>query len=211
MAYKRKSPMPEIEGGTNQSTYAQGDLLYASAANTLSKLALGTESYILTAGATIPEWSVNTSAGKLLQTVYSQSSTAVACTGTINTTTPVYTSGTQILSVTITPTSASNYLLFTYKIAPLSTGTGANTNVQAIIVVDSSSVIATEVCSASNSDDTIVMGGTVIIQAPSTSALTYLLRGGPGTGACCATMTTPSSNHPAATRYNFLSVQEISL
>ncbi len=31
--------LPEGSGGTNQSTYAQGDLLYASAANTLSKLA----------------------------------------------------------------------------------------------------------------------------------------------------------------------------
>ena len=30
--------LPEANGGTNQSTYAQGDLLYASAANTLAKL-----------------------------------------------------------------------------------------------------------------------------------------------------------------------------
>lgn len=34
--------LPEANGGTNQSTYAQGDLLYASAANTLSKLAKNT-------------------------------------------------------------------------------------------------------------------------------------------------------------------------
>ena len=31
----------ETYGGTNQSTYTQGDILYASASNTLSKLALG--------------------------------------------------------------------------------------------------------------------------------------------------------------------------
>lgn len=31
--------LPEANGGTNQSTYTQGDILYASAANTLSKLA----------------------------------------------------------------------------------------------------------------------------------------------------------------------------
>lgn len=31
--------LPEARGGTNQSTYATGDMLYASAANTLSKLA----------------------------------------------------------------------------------------------------------------------------------------------------------------------------
>jgi hypothetical protein len=36
--------LAETRGGTNQSTYAQGDLLYASAANTLSKLAKNTSS-----------------------------------------------------------------------------------------------------------------------------------------------------------------------
>jgi len=35
-------------GGTGQSTYTTGDLLYSSASNTLSKLALGTANYILT-------------------------------------------------------------------------------------------------------------------------------------------------------------------
>lgn len=34
--------LPEGNGGTNQSTYTQGDILYASAANTLSKLAKNT-------------------------------------------------------------------------------------------------------------------------------------------------------------------------
>lgn len=34
--------LPEANGGTNQSTYAAGDILYASAANTLSKLAIST-------------------------------------------------------------------------------------------------------------------------------------------------------------------------
>lgn len=48
----------EAYGGTNQTTYTQGDLLYASAANTLSKLAKGTALQVLrmNAGATIPEW-----------------------------------------------------------------------------------------------------------------------------------------------------------
>ena len=43
-------------GGTAQSTYAQGDLLYASAANTLSKLAKGTSGQFLKIGATVPAW-----------------------------------------------------------------------------------------------------------------------------------------------------------
>lgn len=48
-------------GGTAQSTYAQGDLLYASAANTLAKLPIGISTYILTSNGTIPGWSVPSS------------------------------------------------------------------------------------------------------------------------------------------------------
>ena len=38
-------PLGPTQGGTGQSTYATGDLLYASAANTLSKLAIGNTNY----------------------------------------------------------------------------------------------------------------------------------------------------------------------
>jgi len=50
--------LPNANGGTNQSTYAQGDILYASATNTLSKLSKGAASQVLTmnVGATLPEW-----------------------------------------------------------------------------------------------------------------------------------------------------------
>ena len=46
----------ETQGGTNQTTYTTGDILYASGANTLTKLAAGTEDYVLTMGASIPAW-----------------------------------------------------------------------------------------------------------------------------------------------------------
>lgn len=46
----------EAKGGTNQTTYAQGDILYASAANTLSKLAIGTSGKVLGSNGTIPGW-----------------------------------------------------------------------------------------------------------------------------------------------------------
>jgi len=48
--------LPEARGGTNQSTYAQGDLLYASAANTLAKLAKGTGGQLLQISSTVPIW-----------------------------------------------------------------------------------------------------------------------------------------------------------
>jgi hypothetical protein len=43
-------------GGTSQSTYTTGDTLYASATNTLSKLAIGTTGYTLTIASGIPTW-----------------------------------------------------------------------------------------------------------------------------------------------------------
>ena len=50
-----------IYGGTAQSTYTQGDFLYASASNTLSKLGIGTVNYILTSTGSIPQWSAPSS------------------------------------------------------------------------------------------------------------------------------------------------------
>ena len=47
-------------GGTNQTTYTKGDILYSSAANTLSKLGIGTANQILTVDATgVPYWAAN--------------------------------------------------------------------------------------------------------------------------------------------------------
>ena len=43
-------------GGTNITTYTTGDILYASATNTLSKLAVGTTGYTLTVASGAPVW-----------------------------------------------------------------------------------------------------------------------------------------------------------
>jgi hypothetical protein len=45
------------QGGTNIASYTIGDTLFASGATTLSKLALGTQGQVLTAGAAGPVWS----------------------------------------------------------------------------------------------------------------------------------------------------------
>jgi len=51
----------ETKGGTNQSTYTTGDILYSSAANTLSKLGIGTSGQVLTVSSSgIPEWAAST-------------------------------------------------------------------------------------------------------------------------------------------------------
>lgn len=51
------APVTAALGGTGSTSYAVGDTLYASGTTTLSKLALGTQGQVLTAGATGPVWS----------------------------------------------------------------------------------------------------------------------------------------------------------
>jgi hypothetical protein len=46
----------ETSGGTNQTTYATGDILYASASNTLAKLPIGSAGQLLTVTAGVPAW-----------------------------------------------------------------------------------------------------------------------------------------------------------
>ena len=48
-------------GGTAQSSYTQGDILYSSATNTLAKLGIGTVNFILTSTGSVPQWVAPTS------------------------------------------------------------------------------------------------------------------------------------------------------
>src|SRR5260221_5755966 len=52
-----------IHGGTAQTTYTTGDILYASAANTLSKLAATSNGFVLTLAAGIPSWAAPATSG----------------------------------------------------------------------------------------------------------------------------------------------------
>ena len=51
-----KPILAEQVGGTNQTSYITGDILYASAANTLSKRAIGSTGQVLTVANGIPSW-----------------------------------------------------------------------------------------------------------------------------------------------------------
>ena len=57
------SVVGEAYGGTGQSTYATGDILYASALNTLSKLPAGTDTHVLTLAAGVPTWAAPSGGG----------------------------------------------------------------------------------------------------------------------------------------------------
>jgi hypothetical protein len=49
-------------GGTGLTTYTAGDLPYYATGTTLSKLAIGSNGYILTSNGTAPTWAANTAA-----------------------------------------------------------------------------------------------------------------------------------------------------
>lgn len=68
----------ETHGGTNQTTYAIGDILYASNANTLSKQAIGTNGQILTVVGGVPAWSSLSSPGITRQIISISSNTTLA-------------------------------------------------------------------------------------------------------------------------------------
>lgn len=48
--------LTQTKGGTGFATYTTGDILYASATNTLSKRAAGTDGYVLTMASGLPTW-----------------------------------------------------------------------------------------------------------------------------------------------------------
>ena len=77
----------ESLGGTNQTTYTTGDLLYASAANTLSKLSAGAVNYVLTSGGAgvAPSWAVRGATGAGGDTVFQENSVVVTTNYTLTT------------------------------------------------------------------------------------------------------------------------------
>jgi len=80
---------PTTAGGTGLTTYTTGDLLYASATNTLSKLAVGTNGYVLTLSGGLPTWAASTggvtsfSAGTTGFTPSTSSTGAITLAGTL--------------------------------------------------------------------------------------------------------------------------------
>jgi hypothetical protein len=82
-----------------------GDTLYATAADTLARLAIGTAGQVLqvNSGATAPEWAAPAGGGKVLQVVQGTTTTMT----TITTTTFADTT----ITATITPTAATSKIL----------------------------------------------------------------------------------------------------
>jgi len=90
-------------GGTNQTSYAKGDLLYASATNTLSKLSISpTDGYVLTANSTsgLPEWRASSGGGGGSFTGGTLTSNLTLAAGTTSLSPITFQSGTNLTTVT---------------------------------------------------------------------------------------------------------------
>lgn len=75
-SWNSSNPVEATKGGTAQSTYAKGDILYASAANTLSKLAVGTNNYILKVSTDVPAWASGVPGNEILLSTQTAATTA---------------------------------------------------------------------------------------------------------------------------------------
>lgn len=102
-------------GGTAQSTYATGDILYASATNTLSKLAASTNGYVLTLASGVPSWAAVSGGGgtytrtTITATAGQTSFTAAYTVGYVE----VYLNGVLLNSADYTATSGTAIVLAT--------------------------------------------------------------------------------------------------
>lgn len=134
-------------GGTNITSYAAGDMIYASGSTTLSKLTIGAANYVLTSSGTVPQYvaqstlSVGTAANATTATTASnvaggaagsivyQSGSGTTTTLTLGTTNYVLTAGASapqyVAQSTITAGAATNLAGGAASQIPYQTGSGA--------------------------------------------------------------------------------------
>ena len=112
-------------GGTGQSSITTGDLLYGSASNTISKLAIGSTGTILRVVAGVPSWGTD----------YTGTVTSVAATVP------------SFLSISGSPITSSGTLAITYSGTALPTANGGTAltsfTANGVLYASSSSVLAT--------------------------------------------------------------------
>jgi len=110
------------QGGTNISSYTTGDILYASASGVLSKLTLGTNGYVLAAGASAPAY-------------VAQSTLSVGSATTATTSTNLaggaanriaYQTGTDTTGFVAAPTTSGDVLTWNGSSIAWSTSAGAS-------------------------------------------------------------------------------------
>jgi len=146
-------------GGTGQSSYTAGDLLYASGATALSKLAAGTATQVLHGGTT-PSWS------------------AVSLTADVSGTLPIASGGTGQTTANaafgaLSPMTANGDLITRVGGAPAALAAGANGQILSIVAgAPTWTSASSESVSFTNSQGgPITVGNVVYVKADGTVAL----------------------------------------
>lgn len=173
------TPIAATNGGTAQSTYTTGDLLYASGTNTLAKRAIGSTGHVLTVSGGVPTWAAPAGGGKVLQVVSATTSTQV----TIATTTYTDTN----ITATITPTSSTSKVLIIIA-AQTYTGltsptTSSYVDAKARIMRDATAILTNglvhQLEGSSSTMSLVTQNSFVYLDSPATtSATTYKLQAG---------------------------------
>lgn len=132
------------KGGTGLTTYASGDILYASAANTLAKLAKGTDGQVLTLTSGLPTWA----AAAVTYTAPTIGSTSIASGSTVTSISGLTlkdTSSTTITANTATTVDTNALAGFTTAkyVVSIKQGTKIRSS-EVIIQTDGTSVDLTE-------------------------------------------------------------------
>jgi hypothetical protein len=142
--------LPETNGGTNQSTYAVGDILYASAANTLSKLTKPTaSSYLAMTSAGVPSWknpkygtfyNTTTETVGIINTAYPLNfdTTDLSNGVTVATTAAVVTGSIALFVLTVTAVTSG-----TLSIGQVISGTGVTVGTRIVAFVSGSGGVGT--------------------------------------------------------------------
>lgn len=192
---------------TTLTTSTAGDIFYASATNTIAKLAKGTALQILrmNSGATAPEWAA--AAGSVVQRV--QTLTGAVATGSTTTpdddTIPQNTEGDQFMSLAITPTSSTNKLQIDV-IASFASSASTNACVALFQDATANALAAQRVGQTAVAARGQTTMFSYFMAAGTTSATTFKVRIGPDSAS-----TTTFNGTAAARRYGGVMASSISI
>lgn len=95
--------LTETRGGTNQTTYTTGDILYASGSNTLAKRTIGSTNDVLTVVGGVPTWQAPSGGSSAFSAL--TTSTNTTATMTVGTGASMTTSGSGTIAATSVPAS----------------------------------------------------------------------------------------------------------
>jgi hypothetical protein len=210
-------------GGTNITTYATGDLIYASATNTLSKLSAGTNGQVLTLSGGVPTWQSTAGTGVTsFQTSLSGLTPSTSTTGAVTlagtlgvdsggtgaTTLTGYVKGTGTSALTASSTIPTSDLTGTLAVANGGTGQTSYTDGQ-LLIGNSTGNTLTKTTLTAGSNITITNGA---------GSITIASTGGGGGGAnpeasngIFVNSNTVSTSYTIATGFNGLTSGPITI